>query len=69
MRRNRFSKTDIPVTMTGEEWVALISRLNGVSLSTKGLKVYRSATSKLQSQILTASGASLHAALHGGEQP
>jgi hypothetical protein len=62
-RRDSFSKLEVPVTLTGEEWFAVLSRLDGRGLSLKGLKIYKSAIGKLQSHVLAASCASL-----GGEQ-
>jgi hypothetical protein len=58
-RRDSFSKLDVTVTLSGEEWFALLSRLDGRGLSLKGLKLYKRAIGKLQSCVLAASCASL----------
>lgn len=58
-RRDPFSKLDMPVTLTGEEWFAVLSRLDGRGLSLKGLKLYKGAIGKLQSQVLAANCARL----------
>jgi hypothetical protein len=65
-RRDSFSKLDVTVTLTGEEWFTLLSRLVGRDLSPKGLKLYKGAIGKLQSHVLAASCASLQQ--DGGEQ-
>jgi hypothetical protein len=59
-KRNPFSKLDVPVTLTGMEWFALLSRLDGRDLSPKGAKIYTGAIGKLQSQVLAANFANLH---------
>lgn len=63
-----FSTDDVPVTMTGEEWFALLVKFNDmltgknteidVLFSRKGRKAYERSRQKLESQILAASAAS-----------
>jgi len=65
-RRDSFSKLDVTVTLSGEEWFAVLSRIAGRDLSLKGAKIYNAAAGKLQTQILAASCASLQQ--EGGEQ-
>jgi hypothetical protein len=67
-RRDSFSKHDVTVTLTGEEWFALLCRLGGRSLSAKGSKIYDAATSKLQSQIVGVSLSLSTGLQEGGEQ-
>jgi hypothetical protein len=70
-KRDSFSKLDVTVTLTGEEWFALLSRLDGRSLSPKGMKVWATAARELQIQILNANmQAACKASLQqeGGEQ-
>jgi hypothetical protein len=52
---DRFSKTDVTVTLTGEEWFALLARIAKRPLSPEGAAIYHDATIKLQQQILAAS--------------
>lgn len=52
-----FPEMDVPVTMTGEEWTALLGRLVRRPLSPKGEITYKRATEKLQAQLLAASNA------------
>jgi hypothetical protein len=52
-----FPDMDVSVTMTGEEWTALLGRLISRELSKKGERVYLSATTKLKNQLLAASDA------------
>ena len=65
-RRDYFSTRDVAVTLTGEEWFAVMCHLGGRALSTRGAKLFSAATGKLHAQILTASCASLQQ--EGGEQ-
>jgi hypothetical protein len=57
MAADRFSKMDVTVTLTGEEWFAIVSRLARKELSRKGAQVYLSAQDKLQEQLSAASEA------------
>lgn len=68
-KRDSFSKLDVTVTLSGEEWFALMCRLDGRGLSNKGLKLYKSACAKLQTQVLAADMSRRHASLQqeGGE--
>jgi hypothetical protein len=52
---DRFPKMDVPVTLTGEEWTAVLARLIRRELSPEGAKIYNRATGKIQDQILAAS--------------
>lgn len=52
-----FPDMDVPVTLTGEEWTALLGRMVDKRLSKKGETIYRNACMKLQSQLLAASNA------------
>lgn len=74
-RRDSFSKLDVTVILTGEEWFALLARIkclldgktsleSAETLSRKGAKAYNRGMGKLQEQLLAASAASLQ----GGEQ-
>ena len=49
-----FQKRDVPVTLTGEEWTALLARMVRVELSPKGSLVFQKACTKLQKQLLAA---------------
>jgi hypothetical protein len=52
-----FPETDVPVTLTGEEWTTVLARMIRADLSPKGRAVYHAATKKLQAQLLAASNA------------
>lgn len=57
-----FPKRDVPVTLTGEEWVAVLARIVGqknprYALNAKGAAIYNRAATKLQRQLMDASGA------------
>lgn len=52
-----FSDMDVPVTLTGSEWTALLGKLTSRGLSPKGVKLYNQAAVKLQTQLLAASNA------------
>lgn len=52
-----FPEMDVPVTLTGEEWTAVLGRLLRRELSPKGAKIYNGACTKLQEQLLAASNA------------
>lgn len=52
-----FPDMDVSVTLTGEEWTALLAKLTSRGLSAKGIRVYDSAARKLQAQLLAASNA------------
>jgi hypothetical protein len=79
-RRDSFSKIDVSVTLTGEEWFTILARINCLlkgmtrlesadTLSAKGAKVYNRAMGKLQEQLLAASAASCASLQQeGGEQ-
>jgi hypothetical protein len=65
-KRNSFSKLDVTVTLTGEEWFALLARIkflldgktqleSAETLSRKGAKAYSRGMGKLQEQLLAAS--------------
>ena len=47
-----FSDMDVSVTMKGEEWFALLARIERVPLSAKGAKAYNRGMTKLQKQIV-----------------
>jgi hypothetical protein len=47
----RFGKIPVSVTLTGEEWTALIARITGRELSPTGSRVYREAARKLSAQL------------------
>jgi len=53
--KQTFSESNICVTLTGEEWFAVIARMTGQPLSKKGNTLYQAAVRKLTKQILTAS--------------
>ena len=51
-----FPDAEVPVTLTGTEWTALLGRLvRPNDLSPMGRKAYNSAASKLKQQLLAAS--------------
>lgn len=52
-----FPKAPVPVTLTGEEWTAILARIakGAPGLSPYGLDVYRRAQDKLCMQITAAS--------------
>lgn len=52
---DRFGKTDVTVTLTGEEWFALLARITKRSLSPEGASIYNTAVGKLSQQILAVS--------------
>ena len=52
-----FSKQQVSVTMSGEEWVALIARVLNKPLSKRGEKVYQEAQLRLTHQLREASKA------------
>jgi hypothetical protein len=62
-----FRDDDVPITMTGEEWFALLAKFNDLLtgkatphdqlFSRKGRKAYASARAKLDGQLLAASSA------------
>lgn len=58
-----FSSDDVPVTMRGDEWFALLAVLNtahiaSANLSTKGERKFKNGKARLESQLLAASTAS-----------
>jgi hypothetical protein len=52
---DRFGKTDVTVTLTGEEWFALLARIAKRPLSPEGARIYKVAVGKLQQEILAES--------------
>jgi hypothetical protein len=50
-----FGNHDVPITLTGAQWIALLGRIVGRDLSPAGVREYREATEKLQAQLLAAS--------------
>lgn len=53
-----FSTDDVPVTMRGDEWFALLAVLNTgvtVGLSAKSVRKFEKGKAKLESQLLAAS--------------
>jgi hypothetical protein len=52
---SRFGKAKVTVTLTGEEWFALLARITRRELSPKGSRVYRQAADKICAQIGAAS--------------
>jgi hypothetical protein len=59
MNSDRFGKTDVSVTLTGEEWFAILARLVNRPLSKQGAATYNKATEKMQVQLLAASDRSI----------
>jgi hypothetical protein len=57
VRPKRFGKTPVSITLTGEEWFALLARIDGRELSPKGSRIYRDASKKLCAQLGDASDA------------
>lgn len=47
----RYGKTAVSVTLLGEEWFALMTRITGRELSDKGLRIYYKAVHKLNAQL------------------
>ena len=47
-----FAKREVPVTLTGEQWVTLLARLLRKDLSPKGMRTYNKAATRLQEQLL-----------------
>jgi hypothetical protein len=52
-----FSKREVSITLTGEQWVTLLARILQQPLSPKGAKVYNTAAFQLQRQLGAASEA------------
>lgn len=49
-----FGSSQITVTLTGEEWFAIISEIGGKALGPEGRKLYREAAKKLGDQVVIA---------------
>ena len=54
---DRWGSTDVAVTLTGEEWTALLARTLRQEMSPLGAKIYNRAAGKLQAQLLASSKA------------
>lgn len=52
MPKQTFAETRIAVTLTGAEWFAIIAKLAGKPLSDSGMKLYLSASAKMQATIV-----------------
>jgi hypothetical protein len=52
---DRFGKTDVTVTLTGEEWFALLAKFDKRPLSPHGAAILKVAADKLSQQILAVS--------------
>jgi hypothetical protein len=63
-KRDSFPE-NVAVTLTGDEWVAVLCHLDGMPLSPKAEKMYAVAFGKLQIQIFRGHFASLQ---QGGKQ-
>jgi hypothetical protein len=50
-----FPDAEIPITLTGSQWTAVLARIVRRSLSDKGQRLYREAATRLQTQLLAAS--------------
>lgn len=50
----RFGSRDVTVTLTGEEWFAIISTCSGKPLGPEGRKLYRDAAKRLGDQVVHA---------------
>ena len=61
MTDDRFGKQNVTVTLTGEEWFAIIATGAGKSLSPEGRKIYRTAAKKMGEQVVAASNAAAQA--------
>lgn len=53
--RKRFGLQEIVVTLTGEEWVAILGKLQGKLLSKPGQETYDRASANLSRQLVAAS--------------
>lgn len=49
------SDTAVAVTLTGEEWTALMAKMGNVVMSDHGREVYRAVSKKLAVQVMAAS--------------
>lgn len=47
----RFGLAEHSITLTGEEWTAILAKLIGRGLSLKGTKAYNRAAGKIQTQL------------------
>lgn len=54
MAQERFGSQDVTVTLTGEEWFAIIETCSGKPLGPEGRKLYRDAARKLGDQVVHA---------------
>lgn len=55
MSNDRFGKRNVTVTLTGEEWFALIANGAGKPLSAEGRSIYLVAAKKMGEQVVAAS--------------
>lgn len=55
MSEDRFGKQNVTVTLTGEEWFAIIAKGANQDLSPVGRKIWRDAAKKMGEQVVAAS--------------
>jgi hypothetical protein len=68
-RRDSFSKLDVTVTLSGDEWFVLLGRLESTETLPLNGKIYVRGMGKLKEQLLTALAAGrANLQQEGGEQ-